>query len=135
MTMGPAMDDRDRLLRLESMLSGLLRYGALIASAWIAAGMALGLHADLGHRCAAIGIVLLIALPALRIALTTAIFLIERDYLFAAFSSTVLAIITVGFIAGVALSRPARGPDMDRLGSSAPGGAGDRPKSVRGTSP
>ena len=37
MTMGPAMDDRDRLLRLESMLSGLLRYGALIASAWIAA--------------------------------------------------------------------------------------------------
>ena len=48
----------------------------------------------------AIGIVLLIALPVLRVALTTAVFLAERDYLFAAISGTVLDIIALGFLLG-----------------------------------
>ena len=45
-------------------------------------------------------IVLLIALPVLRVALTTAVFLFERDYLFAAISGAVLAIIALGFLLG-----------------------------------
>jgi Protein of unknown function (DUF1634) len=102
------MDDRYRLQRIEGILAGLLRYGALIASGWLAAGMVLSLsggadskpHAGLGDRCMAIGIVLLIALPVLRVALTTAVFLFERDYLFAAISGAVLAIIAVGFFLG-----------------------------------
>jgi uncharacterized membrane protein len=48
----------------------------------------------------AIGIVLLIALPVLRVALTTAVFLVERDYLFAAISGAVLAIIALRFLLG-----------------------------------
>jgi uncharacterized membrane protein len=44
----------------------------------------------------AIGIVL----PMLRVALTTAVFLVERDYLFAAISGVVLAIIALGFLLG-----------------------------------
>jgi uncharacterized membrane protein len=48
----------------------------------------------------AIGIVPLIALPVLRVALTTAVFLVERDYLFAAISEVVLAIIALGFLLG-----------------------------------
>jgi uncharacterized membrane protein len=48
----------------------------------------------------AIGIVLLIALPVLRVALTTAVFLVERDSLFAAISGAVLAIIALRFLLG-----------------------------------
>ena len=106
--MSTATDDRLRLLRMESILAGLLRYGALVASGWIAIGMAMGksggappgLHVGLADRCMAIGIVLLIALPVLRVALTTVVFLFERDYLFAAISGAVLIILTLGFLAG-----------------------------------
>ena len=48
----------------------------------------------------AIGIVLLIALPVLRVALTTAVFLAERGYLYAVISGAVLAIIALGFLLG-----------------------------------
>ena len=106
--MSTAMDDRRRLRRMESLLAGLLRYGALVASGWIAVGMVMGLcggapskhHVGLADRCMTIGIVLLIALPVLRVALTTAVFLYERDYLFAAISGAVLAIIALGFLLG-----------------------------------
>jgi uncharacterized membrane protein len=94
---------------MESILAGLLRYGALVASGWIAIGMAMSmiggapsnLHDGLADRCMVIGIVLLIALPVLRVALTTAVFLFERDYLFAAISGAVLIIITLGFLLGM----------------------------------
>ena len=106
--MGEATDERRRLLRMESILAGLLRYGALVASGWIAIGMAMSmiggapsnLHVGLADRCMAIGIVLLIVLPVLRVALTTAVFLFERDYLFAAITGAVLIIITLGFLLG-----------------------------------
>lgn len=109
--MGLASDDHDRLRRMETLLAGLLRYGALVASAWIAAGMVTGLlsgaAADsrdgLANRCTVVGIVLLLSLPVLRVALTTVVFLFERDYLFAAISGTVLAIIALGYFLGVGL--------------------------------
>ncbi len=95
---------------MEGILAGLLRYGALTAAGWIALGMALGLMRgvsplfhDVGaiaDRCLVIGIVLLIALPVLRVALMTAVFLFEKDYHFAAISATVLIIITLGFLMG-----------------------------------
>lgn len=103
------MDDRRRILRMEGILTGLLRYGALAASGWIAVGMVMGmlggapsdLHTELAGRCLAIGIVLLIALPVLRVALTTAVFLFEGDYLFAAIAGTVFGIIALGFLLGI----------------------------------
>jgi uncharacterized membrane protein len=108
-------DDRHRLLRMEKILAGLLRYGALVASGWIAIGMALDVFhrifplirsfITISDRCLAIGIVLLIALPVLRVALMTAVFLLERDYRFAAISGVVLVIITLGFILGTVSSR------------------------------
>jgi uncharacterized membrane protein len=100
------MEDRQHLLRMEGILGGLLRYGALVASGWIALGMALSLFTDvlplntLSDRCLAIGIVLLIALPVLRVALMTGIFLLEKDYRFAAISGAVLGIIALGFLLG-----------------------------------
>ena len=99
-------DDRRRLLRMEGILAGLLRYGALVACGWIALGMASSLFKDvlplirLSDRCLAIGIVLLIALPVLRVALMTGVFLFEKDYRFAAISCAVLGIIALGFLLG-----------------------------------
>ena len=99
-------EGRQPLLRTERILSGLLRYGALVASGWMALGMALSLFKDvlplirLSDRCLAIGIVLLIALPMLRVALMTGVFLLEKDYRFAAISCAVLGIIALGFLLG-----------------------------------
>jgi uncharacterized membrane protein len=99
-------EDRRRLIRIEGFLGGLLRYGALVASGWIAIGMALNLVGGgallslIAGRCLAIGIVLLIALPVLRVALMTVVFLFEKDYRFAAIAGAVLAIIVLGFFWG-----------------------------------
>lgn len=96
-------DERRRLLRMERLLAMLLRYGALVACILIALGMMLaGNSAAASDRFLAVGIVLLIALPVLRVALTTAVFLFERDYTFAIISAAVLLIIAVGFALGVA---------------------------------
>jgi uncharacterized membrane protein len=104
--MSTPLEDRQHLLRMEGILAGLLRYGSLVASGWMALGMALSLFKDvlplitLSDRCLAIGIVLLIALPVLRVALMTGVFLLEKDYRFAAISCAVLGIIALGFLLG-----------------------------------
>jgi len=102
--------DRDRLLRTEGILAGLLRHGALFAAGWLVLGMAGGLlegavsaagaGATFSDRCLTIGIALLIALPVLRVALMMVIFAFERDFRFAAISAAVLIIIAAGFVAG-----------------------------------
>jgi uncharacterized membrane protein len=76
----------------------------------IAVGLAIGLTAGaaselrsrLAVRCMSIGILLLIALPMLRVALTSAFFTLHRDYLFAAISGAVLVIIALGLLLGIA---------------------------------
>jgi Protein of unknown function (DUF1634) len=104
--MNKSTEDRRHLLRMEGILGGLLRYGALVASGWMALGMALSLFKDvlplirLSDRCLAAGIVLLIALPVLRVALMAGVFLLEKDYRFAAISCAVLGIIALGFLLG-----------------------------------
>ena len=109
--MSSATDDKQQILRMEGILTGLLRYGALFASAWLACGMALGslskiliayMHIPdaLSHDFLVVGIVLLIALPVLRVAIMMVIFLLARDYRFAAISAAVLSIITLGFLLG-----------------------------------
>ena len=95
------MEDARRLRRMEAILAGLLRYGALVACGWIVVGMMLGtVGAGPAGRCLAVGIVLLIALPVIRVALTAAVFLYERDYLFAAIADSVLLIILLGLLLG-----------------------------------
>ena len=104
--MSTPLGGRQPVLRMERILAGLLRYGALVASGWMALGMALSLFKDvlplirLSDRCLAIGIVLLIALPVLRVALMAGVFLLEKDYRFAAISCAVLVIIALGFLPG-----------------------------------
>jgi len=108
--MNESSDDQLRLLRMERILAGLLRYGAIVASGWIAIGMALFAYnnhsshnnhlATISNRCLAIGIVLLIVLPVLRVAIVTVIFVLEKDFRFALISGAVLAIISLGFLLG-----------------------------------
>jgi uncharacterized membrane protein len=92
--------DEIRLRRLEAILTALLRYGAMFASAWIAIGLVLG-GGSAGSRCLAGGIVILIALPVLRVGIMAVMFAFERDYRFALISAAVLLIIAVGFAIGV----------------------------------
>ena len=40
------LDDRQRVIRMEGILAGLLRHGSLVASGWMALGMALSLFKD-----------------------------------------------------------------------------------------
>ncbi len=108
--MNAPTDDQQRLLRMEGILTGLLRYGALVASGWLACGMALAVFSDtfasrpitvaISNGCLAIGIVLLIALPVLRVAIMMLVFSLQKDYVFAAISGLVLLIIAMGFILG-----------------------------------
>ncbi len=103
-------DNRRHLLRMEAILARLLRYGAIVAGGWIVLGLGLGSlgsgasaaggAAAFSDRCLAIGIVMLIALPVLRVALMMIIFAMERDYRFAAIAAAVLTIIAVGFAMG-----------------------------------
>jgi uncharacterized membrane protein len=104
--MSTPAEDRQHLPRMERNLAGLLRYGALVASGWIALGMALSMFNDvpqliwLSDQCLKIGIVLLIMLPVLRVALMTGVFWLEKDFRFVAISCAVLAIIALGFVLG-----------------------------------
>jgi uncharacterized membrane protein len=108
-------DDSVHLLRMETILTGLLRYGALVASGWLAFGMALNVLSEncasinipvtIPDGCLVIGIVLLIALPVLRVAIMMMVFMFQRDYCFAAIAGAVLIIITLGFLMGTINSR------------------------------
>lgn len=103
-------DDQRHLLRMEAILAAMLRYGAIVAGGWIVLGLAWGMlgagapsagdAAAFSDRCLAIGTVLLIALPVLRVALMMIIFAFERDFRFAAISAAVLIIIAAGFALG-----------------------------------
>jgi hypothetical protein len=98
----------NRTGRLEESLAVLLRYGSWLASAAIGLGFALALcDSHFGTRnlailpnmrIAAIGIVLLILLPALRVLLMLLVFIRQGDFRFAAAAGLVLVIISLSVI-------------------------------------
>jgi uncharacterized membrane protein len=90
--------------RMEQLLSGLLRYGALAASGCIAFGLLwkawfLGTNGSLSFITA--GVVIIILLPVLRVALMMVIFVKQKDYPFATIAGAVLGIIILGFMWGI----------------------------------
>lgn len=95
----------DRQARRDRIIAGLLWYGTWIASALIAAGMALDLVAQdaglRGHELVRAGVALFILLPVARVALMLAIFLRERDYAYTGISALVLLIIAAGVVSGL----------------------------------
>ncbi|QKH36934.1 DUF1634 domain-containing protein [Achromobacter pestifer] len=90
----------------DRVIAGLLWYGTWLASALIAAGMALDFlpQALAGLRDLELvkaGVALFILLPVARVALMLAIFLRERDYAYTAISALVLLIIAAGVVSGL----------------------------------
>ncbi len=110
----------------ERILAGLLRYGALVAAAWMAAGLVLSLlqsgriavlrppmHAnEIGSHLMTldplafivVGVLLLLLLPVLRVAIMVVVFASSKDYRFAVISGVVLLIIVGGFLLGKGLA-------------------------------
>ncbi len=98
----------DNYERHEQIIAALLWYGTWLASAVIAAGMALSALQQLerlpafslsGYDLVKAGVALFILLPVVRVAL--AIFLGERDYAYMVISTLVLAIIGAGILIGL----------------------------------
>ncbi|SHL97398.1 Protein of unknown function [Nitrosospira sp. Nsp11] len=105
--MKPMTDDYERH---EQIIAALLWYGTWLASAVIAAGMALSALQQLeglpgfglgGYDLVKAGVALFILLPVARVALMLAIFLRERDYAYMVISALVLAIIGAGILIGL----------------------------------
>jgi hypothetical protein len=100
-----------RTRRLEESLAVLLRYGSWLASAAIGLGFALALCDSWfgtrnlailpNMRIAAIGIVLFILLPTLRVLLMLLAFVHEGDFRLAATAGLVFAIILLGIFLGL----------------------------------
>lgn len=96
----------DKQARRDRVIAGLLWYGTWLASALIAAGMALdflpqALAGLRGLELVQAGVALFILLPVARVALMLAIFLRERDYAYTAISALVLLIIAAGVVSGL----------------------------------
>jgi Predicted membrane protein len=66
------------------------------------AGVAAGLAAHRGQAIAMLGILLLIATPVARVAVSIVIFVIERDRLYVAITSVVLLLLLLSFALGAA---------------------------------
>ena len=101
----------NRTGRLEESLAVLLCYGSWLASAAVGLGFALALcDSRFGTRnlailpnmrIAAIGIVLFILLPTLRVLLMLFVYIREGDFRLAATAGLVLAIILLGIVLGL----------------------------------
>jgi uncharacterized membrane protein len=100
----------DNYERHEQVIAALLWYGTWLASAVIAAGMALSALQQFeglpsfglsGYDLVKAGVALFILLPVARVALMLAIFLRERDYAYMVISALVLAIIGAGILVGL----------------------------------
>lgn len=86
----------DRVLALT------LRLGAYTSFALIAAGLALqSFIPAVGTKITSVGVIVLLATPALRVFVAALQFLRERDFKFALVSLAVLSIVTLAYFLGV----------------------------------
>jgi uncharacterized membrane protein len=92
-----ALVSGDATATLERRIASLLHVGTWVASGVVAAGLLLP-H---GSSIVQGGIALFIALPVLRVAVTSFELLRRRDYAIGAISLLVLAIIALGIVVGL----------------------------------
>jgi uncharacterized membrane protein len=85
----------------DRVLSLTLKFGAYTAFALIVAGLILQLAVSWGTKVTAVGLLVLLATPALRIVVACLQFLRERDFKYALVSFGVLAIVALAYILGL----------------------------------
>jgi uncharacterized membrane protein len=85
----------------DRVLSLTLKFGAYTAFALIVAGLILQLGVSWGTKVTAVGLLVLLATPALRIVVACLQFLRERDFKYALVSFGVLAIVALAYILGL----------------------------------
>lgn len=86
----------DRVLALT------LRMGAYTSFALIVAGLVLQIFAPaVGTKITSLGVIVLLATPALRVLVAALQFLRERDFKFALVSLAVLSIVTLAYFLGI----------------------------------
>lgn len=85
----------------DRVLSLTLKFGAYSAFALIVAGLILQLAVPWGTKVTAVGLLVLLATPALRIIVACLQFLHERDFKYALVSFGVLAIVVLAYILGL----------------------------------
>jgi len=85
----------------DRVLSLTLKFGAYSAFALIVAGLTLQLAMPWGTKVTAVGLLVLLATPALRIVVACLQFLRERDFKYALVSFGVLAIVALAYILGL----------------------------------
>lgn len=85
----------------DRVLSLTLKFGAYSAFALIVAGLILQLAVPWGTKVTAVGLLVLLATPALRIVVACLQFLRERDFKYALVSFGVLAIVVLAYVLGL----------------------------------
>lgn len=85
----------------DRVLSLTLKAGAYTAFALVVAGLILQLAVPWGTKVTAVGLVVLLATPALRIIVACLQFLHERDFKYALVSLGVLAIVVLAYVLGI----------------------------------
>ncbi len=85
----------------DRVLSLTLKFGAYTAFALIVAGLILQLAVPWGTKVTAVGLLVLLATPALRIIVACLQFLRERDFKYALVSFGVLAIVVLAYVLGL----------------------------------
>lgn len=86
---------------MEMILARLLRIGSMIAAGLMAVGIVLMIFgATLGGTLVLAGLLTLVSTPVIRVLAAMAVFLRERDYLFAGFCVVVILSLAVGMMIG-----------------------------------
>jgi len=85
----------------DRVLSLTLKFGAYTALVLTVAGLVLQLAVPWGTKVTAVGLLVLLATPALRIVVACLQFLRERDFKYALVSFGVLAIVVLAYVLGI----------------------------------
>jgi uncharacterized membrane protein len=85
----------------DRVLSLTLKFGAYTAFALIVAGLLLQSSVPWGTKVTAVGLLVLLATPALRIIVACLQFLRERDFKYALVSVGVLAVVVLAYVLGI----------------------------------
>lgn len=90
-------------LEIEVIVGRMLMMGTVAASILIGVGVAslvLGVAPDLARQLTTAGLITLVATPVLRVLSAIWVYVRERDYVFAAISTLVLAVLACGVLLG-----------------------------------